>query len=346
MSDKNELTISLVAHGGVATGKTAILGLIAKSLREAGFETQVDNHGDEPHDPYTEAQILKELPVKTRIRLITIEASTPGGVKSASVYAAVRLTEATQDRTRAPIDDKTLSPRLSAPPGSTKLYPLWSKENASFFIDTGGQTLGISDYHVAQGRPTLPLKFGERIPLLHLSTAEDLVEQGWQAITDVIFPVAVRLDSLVFRVPSGQFVAQTLSQLGVSSDVYFEGAVQDASWRRLATKQFTLQLRINQETRDIFGEPLNPPMSPCLLSFVVELESSLHTEMGEVQIHLARAYLNSIITTTANQPPQPTLRSVVTLEGYTLDALRMRRHHLPDRSQVFPIPSHPTINRP
>jgi len=85
----------------------------------------------------------------------------------------------------------------------SKIVPVYSEASKQHFVE------GFAPHHVTvEGETVLtaPLKIGARLSLLGISSVEALLNKGAQDMTDTVVSVDARVDALVFKLASGQFI--------------------------------------------------------------------------------------------------------------------------------------------
>lgn len=322
MSDTNEITIAVI--GRVHAGKTAVIGVINEALKAQGFDVTIQQLGEEAlHDEVNQPKIVQEIAGKTLVRVIET-----ARIASGRLLPATPLPEVAAD---APVVGQQaqaadLVPGLSLARVS-KIIPFWRENTASAFIDTEGRTLQVTTLgDDITGLKTLPLKFNQRVSLLQLGTAEELLARGDQDPTDSIHPPSVWITSLVFRTREGQYVALPIRGSNIGADLHFKRPGPKFGRGNphemvLWTNIFQARLSLDENTVDIFGEPLNPAMGRTTLTFAVQMTGSVYPQSGDLEVKLANCALNSIMST-HDDLTEPKYHDFMTLEGFTVHAER------------------------
>lgn len=300
MSDKQTITIAVI--GPNATGKTAIAGLIAKTLHDKGFDIDVQLQGvggsdryEKLHDSLTEARILAELPAKTQV--FVTEAARGGDVKVAP--------NAQPKIDRSP---EALEARL--------IVPVWTEERKNHFIDTGRKTIPVR-LEGGVTVQTLPLKIGARVDVLGLSTTREQLDQGLIDETDRIDTVGAMIDTLVFKTSSGQFVKAHVGGAAFNA----EGSTRTLT----LSSKVSVTVPLHRDNHDIFGELLKKPEHAHALLDVV-LEGQIQLDLGTVEVHCRGLRVDSLLGNGANFAPPDKL---LTLEGFILRSYRINPNRRP-----------------
>lgn len=310
--DKKTLTVAVI--GGVHTGKTAVMQMIANKLNEIGFEVSLHNFPGEPlYNSQQLEQIEDVLPGKTRIDVIELAQNRRTDFISAAVgqeldHLGLRDTKVASGILVDSILAEKPEPDALPQMAYDKIVPVWAENRKQHFIDAPKRIQVQQNGHVVE---TLPFKFGAKFSLLGIAVTNELLASGAMDMTDHVSQHNAYVAELVFRVCNGQFISVPLAGPGKVS----LKPTKDRYMAMAASFDGKTVVEIGPETLDIFGEPLIGA-KPNKASIEFKVVGSINCETGttEFQGHA-----------TVEAWRDPALDADVlplSLEGYTLELKR------------------------